>query len=247
MAYGDIMLKSDIYVNKNKKVLLEEMKRKVENNDISILSFVDKIEKEKGILSTTYFHGLETKRKKEILELKKLREDITIFHGIEIPNSYQRKEELRLYNSFPIDVLVGSVDKIEKNLQDQEEIEREFENYYLRNLRTVLTGNIDVLAHLGSIDNDYNYPYYNYKLMDTILKKMIEKDIVLQVDKNLNEIFSTATYPNYTLLKRYHELGGEKVVLSSGEDSNLNSLYTLILDLDLKPGYFEKRKFKSLI
>lgn len=249
------MLKSDIYLNcptlKDEKLSLEDIKIVTELHDIAILSLLEKVEKTKGILSTTYLHNFE--KRKEISELKKLREDMLCLQGIEIPEAYQREAELRLYSSFPLDVLVGSVSEIQTDLQTEEEIEKEYEEYYKKNLQTVLTGKIDVLAHVGLIHNAYGYPYYNQELLDTLLKEMIKTGTVLEMEPALDRKDAQTTFPSYSLLKRYHELGGENVVISSGAKTveaignSLEEMYIMAKDFHLQPGYFEKRQFKKIL
>ena len=249
------MLKSDIYLNCPKtideKLSLEDLKVATELQNISILSLLEKVEKTKGILSTTYLHNFE--KRKEVTELKKLREDMLCLRGIEMPEVYQRETELKLYSSFPLDVLVGTVLKIQTDLQTEEEIQNAYEDYYLRNLDTVLTGKIDVLAHVGLIHTMYGYPYYNQELLDTLLKKMIEKRVVFEMEPALDRKDAQTTFPSYFLLKRYYELGGENVVISSGAKTveelgnSLEEMYIMAKDLHLQPGYFEKRQFKKIL
>ncbi len=256
MAYGDNMLKSDIYLNRStsrtEKDTLEDVVQRAEKLGISILTFLDSIERENGILRTTYLHG-GAARKQELSHLKNLREKVHVLNGFEVAEPYLREEELQLYNTFPLDVIIGSVEKFATTLTEEEQIKKAYDNYYYRNLKSVIMGNIDVLAHLGSIQKYYDYSYNNTGVIDSFLKMLIQKEIVLEIEPNLERKDTLYTYPSFALLKRYRELGGEKVIIASHAQSvdllafHLEECYKMAKDLNLVPGYFEKRKFKKLI
>lgn len=255
MSYGDIMLKSDIYLScptsKGKKRDLEDIVSEAIKKEIDVLSIVDSIEENNGILITTYLCDPTSSRRGEISNLQKLRKEITLLNGIQVSNPHLREKELNLYATFPMDVITGIVPNICFHLEHEEEIQKAYEDYYLRNLYAVQKGNIDVLAQLGSVHTHYGYAYHNYALIDTLLNQLVDKEIALEVTSGIKRKDAFTTIPSYPILKRYKELGGENVVVGScirnALGRNLEDVYKVVQDLDLNPGYFQKRKFKKIL
>ena len=299
MTYGDIMLKSDIYLScptsKDTKQNLEDVVNQAIKKDIHVLSILYCIEKTDGVLRTTSSCRDALKRRDEIMRLQriknKIRDDvlnqsaeitnkeeakneirddvlnqsaeiinkeeaknqITLLNGIQVSQPYERGEELELYATFPMDMIVGTVDDFQRGLQKEEEVKKAYDDYYRKNLYAVESGKIDVLSHLGLIHAYYGYRYCNDSLIDTLLREMIDRNILLEIMTGVQRKDNFSTFPSYDLLKRYKKLGGEMVTIGTHANDiqnigkNLEEAYAIVQDLKLNPGYFQKRKFKKIL
>jgi histidinol-phosphatase (PHP family) len=257
MSYGDIMKKSDIYLNgpisKGKEQGLEDIVNQAVKKDIQVLSILDCIEKTDGVLRTTSSCRDALKHRAEIMELQRMRNEITLLNGIQVSQPYERGEEFEFYASFPMDMIVGIVDDFDKGLQKEEEIKKAYDDYYCKNLYAVESGKIDVLSHLGLIHTYYGYRYCNDSLIDTLLREMIHRNVLLEITSGVQRKDNFSTFPSYDLLKRYKKLGGEMVTIGTHANDiqnigkNLEETYQIAHDLELNPGYFQKRKFKKIL
>ncbi len=257
MSYGDIMKKSDIYLNcptsKDKEQDLEVVVNNAIEKKVDVLSIINCIQKADGILRTTYSCSSTLKRSTEIADLQKMRKEITLLNGIQIPEPYARGNELGLYARFPIDVITGVVYDFKRELEKEEDIKKAYDDYYLKNLYAVQSGNIDTLSHLGFIHAFYGYKYHNDPLINALLEEMIHRNVLLEITPSISQKGNFSIFPSSDLLKRYRELGGEMVTIGTYANDiqdigkNLEDGYEIAQDLGLEPGYFQKRKFKKII
>lgn len=278
MSYGDIMKKSDIYLNgpisEGKKQRLEDIVSQAIKKDIHVLSILDCIEKTDGVLRATSSCRDALKQREEIMRLQRIRNEIrgyalnesteiinkeeatseiTLLNGIQVSQPYERGEELELYANFPMDMIVGTVDDFQRGLQKEEEVKKAYDDYYCKNLYAVESGKIDVLSHLGLIHAYYGYRYCNDSLIDTLLREMISRNILLEITAGVQRKDNFSTFPSYDLLKRYKKLGGEMVTIGTHANDiqnigkNLEEAYQIAHDLELNPGYFQKRKLKKIL
>ena len=78
----------------------------------------------------------------------------------------------------------------------------------------------DVVAHIGYVSRKapYDERFYNYyelqDLIDAILKTIIEKGKALEINSHAQNT-GDITLPNYDIIKRYKELGGELITFAS--------------------------------
>lgn len=89
---------------------------------------------------------------------------------------------------------------------------------------------------------------YDINVIKKILKTIIQKNIVLEVNTSTLNGEGTQPMPSVSVLELYLKLGGTKVVLSS--DAHVTKFLgksfdeaLKIIPKDLKVGYFKNRKF----
>lgn len=81
-------------------------------------------------------------------------------------------------------------------------------------------------------------------IIDTILKTIIEKDKTLELNANIKD---DICMPNMSIIKRYHELGGENITFGSDahKTNRLGEGYSEIKDLALSLGFKYWTIYKS--
>ena len=151
--------------------------------------------------------------------------------GIELGDPLENRalaDEMLFFADF--DVIIGSIhtDGAEDyyfgdyaNISDRE-IHESLERYFRRQCEMADWGKFDVLAHMtyplryiiGDYGRTVNFERYS-SLIDRLLRTIISKNIVLEVNTSgLRQKIGT-TLPDEKILTRYRELGGTLVTLGS--------------------------------
>ena len=167
---------------------------------------------------------------KSVCEVKE-QEGMFVALGVEC--GYSKTAEKYYINElpkYPFDIILNSLhtlDNIDIYFPDffDNKSQREAYNKYFEGILKSVDAPYpyDVITHLGYVIRNAPYSpktiiYSEYAdYLDEILKSIIKKDKCLEVNANITcERFGF--YPNMEILKRYKELGGEK--LSFGSDAH---------------------------
>ncbi|MBN2852218.1 MAG: histidinol-phosphatase HisJ family protein [Clostridia bacterium] len=152
---------------------------------------------------------------------KKYCDSITILKGIEFgePHLYHTffmKETKRNY-----DLIMGSLHWHGDRFYGGKQMAARFNAddimkiYYEDTMNMLEYGGFDVLAHLDFPKRYYKFENTVSKRMDEILKTIIKKDIILEVNTSGFRKGYMNLIPDQNVLMRYHELGGRKISLGS--------------------------------
>ena len=170
-----------------------------------------------------YFATIENLKKKYPIELYK---------GVEIDFQERFKTEIYNYiNSYSFDYIIGSVHYIDSRAIDlpnfkeffynlnEEDRRKIIKKYISENIKMLDTILIDIIGHIDLIKLYVNFNLddfiYDY---EALLKKVIEKEVILEVNISAIRKGKNEPYPSYKLLNLYRELGGELITVS--EDSH---------------------------
>lgn len=189
---------------------------------------------------------------------------LVIKKGLEICEPHLNKETLKnTLKDKNLDFIIGSVHNINKvklrnYMKDKNNFEA-YKGYFEEVYNTVSFGDMDVLGHLDLLKryayNDlgnYNFLQFEEYIIE-ILKKLIERNIGLEINtsgmrSDVNEIF-----PSIPVLKLYKHLGGE--IITIGSDSHCKSLigqgFELAINMLRNYGFkyiftFDKRKSNAI-
>ncbi len=182
--------------------------------------------------------------------------ELKILKGVEFdaPNLYP--DHFHFFTESDYDVLIGSVHMIGDVFVGNREklrhlsLEGLFNAYYKNMLEMVESGGFDILAHMDFPKRYYHCSKGDPELIDAILEVIIDKSIALEINtsplrKNYNE-----TSPGRDIIKRFQQLGGQKITIGSDAHSpehivrDFDYVLNMLKDFPgLIPGYFEKRSF----
>ncbi len=162
---------------------------------------------------------------RQIMHLKdKYRGRIDIIFGVEA-GEYNRFSDLAdlIFKFAPPEMVIGSIHstddypnysvRLEKALQRENLI-----TYYQENLDMATRSNIDILGHLGIHKRYLSKPVdesFCLDIIDDIFRKLIERGINLEVNYSPLRREMRNVLPEPELLKRYRELGGERITIGS--------------------------------
>ncbi len=167
----------------------------------------------------------------KILELQELYADrIEVLYGVEMglkPDLEENRRFSGYLESHPFDYCIGSVHVIDGKdpyyrdefaMSDAEMFRRYFE-ITLENIRALsgfqTLGHLDYAVRYG-IRKAEEYSYRRYSdLIDMILIELINRGIALEVNTAGYRAGLGAPNPHPDVIRRYHNLGGERIVLGS--------------------------------
>jgi histidinol-phosphatase (PHP family) len=205
---------------------------------------------------------------KTLYHLKeKYKNSIKIIFGVEIglqPHLKQKIEEF--CKNTDLDFIIGSthvVDQLDLYNGDFSNGKTQYQ-MYLRYFEDVLDnihihdhfnvyGHIDYINRYGNFDNTL-LNYIDYKdIIDELLKSLIDKEKGIELNTSGYRYKLGQTHPQFSILKRYKELGGEIITVGSDahkpEDiaSHFETAYNLLKEANFKYiTLFEKQKPKFI-
>lgn len=190
----------------------------------------------------------------EIERLKTKYSNIEILCGIEFSEPHLFEQQFSSYEKKPFDYILASVHHCygavfpgAANLSEDQALRE-----YYEIMVDMLEGcNMQALAHMDFPRRYFDSWDINQIVIDLILKLLIQKDIVLEINTSTIDSVCCEPMPRYSIIKRYAELGGRKVVLGSDAHcyANLANGFEMVmrrLPRELRIGYFKNRVFVPL-
>ena len=122
----------------------------------------------------------------------------------------------------------------------------------LKNINTIdkfcVYGHIDFISRYG-IYKDNSLKYRDYSdLIDEVLKTLINKNKGIEINTSGYRYKLNQTYPQYDILKRYKELGGE--IITIGSDAHtpdyVGDHFEVAYEMLVKSGFKYITRFKNL-
>lgn len=132
----------------------------------------------------------------------------------------------------PFDYILGSIHHCygsvfpgAKNIEESKAIDE----YYNLMLKSIQTCEFQAMAHIDFPRRYFDNWNVSDTIMDEILNAMIKKDIILEVNTSSIMNASDEPLPRYSIIDRYVQLGGRRVVLGCRQ-FNIGNLQTFYLD-----------------
>lgn len=236
---------------------MEDICNKAINKGIKYITFTEHVDfnpKDEGydfLKVEEYFKNIQKLN-------AKFSENIEILSGVEFSEPHLYTEQIKKYNNFGFDLIMGAIHWLGDTFVGDEEllndytVDEIFLRYYHLLYRTVKNNNIDVVAHMDFPKRYLNYEYKNEDFIDKILKEIVKNDIVLEINSSSLRKGLSATMPSEWILKKYIQHGGKRVTIGSDSHrineltNDFEKVYQLIENLDLIPGYFKSGEFINL-
>ena len=190
----------------------------------------------------------------EINRLRKKYSSLTLLSGIEFSEPHLFPHEFAKYCAYPFDCITAGIHHCNnaafpgaRNLPVTEALDE----YYNIMLKTIELGGFQVLAHLDFPRLFFDSWEIDSGLLDKILSKVVQQNIVLEVNTSSIHNSHDEPLPSYSIIERYHQLGGKKIVLGSDahctkDFSNQFKIITQKLSNRFQIGYIRKRIFCPL-
>lgn len=180
--------------------------------------------------------------------------ELELLSGIEFSEPHLFPKEFKYMSTLPFDNIIASIHHCKKSVFPAPKnlsVEKASQEYWKLMLETVKFGGFQTLAHMDFPKRYFDYWIYNESIINEILKTMIAKNIILEI--NTSTIFEPCDepMPKYSIIQRYCELGGNRIVLGSDAHKNENLAFGFdkvsdkILN-NLKVGYFVNKEFVEL-
>ncbi len=207
-----------------------------------------------GYFSCRHFSSYMSRLKKN-----KSGSDPEIMLGLEFSEPHIYREDFSRICELQLDMISGAIHWIEgvfvgedillKRLSPDEICRR----YLEKVMAMVQFSGFDVLSHLCFPSRYHSQSRYPQNLLDEVLKKTINNDIVLEINTAAaDKPVSANFFPSPRVLKRYKEFGGSRVVLGSDAHSSeevgrsFREAADCVRELGLEIGYFQNREYRSI-
>ena len=152
--------------------------------------------------------------------------DLKIIRGIELGEPHKVVDVAKkIFSNVKIDYTIGSLHFTKTKINVSDRIgnfttECDLRQYYEETLEMVEIGNFDTLGHLGIYKRSLSYQQIPSEkkvqyIIDEIFKKMIKKNICLEINSSSLKRNYPTYLPDPIYLTRYKELGGELITIGS--------------------------------
>ncbi len=193
---------------------------------------------------------------------EKYKSKINMILGVEIGLESQLSDTINEFiSSYPFDFIIGSSHSVcQKDLYfdnffDGMDKKTAYTLYFtemLKNINSIekfcVYGHIDFISRYGTY-NDKTLKYSDYNdIIDEVLKLLINKNRGIEINTSGYRYKLNQTYPQYAILKRYKELGGE--IITIGSDAHTPNYiadhFEVAYDMLEKAGFKYISRFKNL-
>lgn len=156
---------------------------------------------------------------------------IEVLIGVELGLQPHLADRLKAYTeNFPFDFVIGSIhcfqgkDAEDASLYENVDVTEVCKNYFMEELENVLKiPCFDVVGHMDFIlryapNAAENFAYQKYgDVLDSLLRAIIQSGRGIEVNTSKTKLRGM-TNPDWTIIKRYAELGGE--IITFGSDAH---------------------------
>ena len=160
---------------------------------------------------------------REINRLRKKYGSLTLLSGIEFSEPSLFPEEFALYSSYPFDCITAGIHHCYNSVfpgAGNLSVSKAIYEYYQIMQKTVELAGFQVLAHLDFPKLFFDKWVIDDDVLDMILSTMIDKNILLEVNTSSLNDSCDEPMPSYSVINRYVQLGGNKIVIGSDAHSS---------------------------
>lgn len=178
---------------------------------------------------------------------------ITMYSGIEFGEPHLYADRLRQLSTYPYDFIIGSIHWIGdmfpcQKVREQYSAKEFYTLYWKEVLNTVKQGGFDALGHIDFPKRYYGEIYYVEAEIKEIFKRLLDKDMVIEINTSSLRKGHCETMPGKDLLELYKDCGGRYVTIGSDahEVKDVGADYEmaqkLVKDFELQQVLYEQRK-----
>ena len=151
---------------------------------------------------------------------EKYNNQIKMYAGIEFGEPHLYAERLKELSGYAYDFIIGSIHWIGdmfpcQKVREQYSAKEFYTLYWEEVLNTVKQGGFDCLGHIDFPKRYYGEIYYSEAKMKEIFERLLEKDMVIEMNTSSLRKGHKETMPGKELLELYKERGGRYVTIGS--------------------------------
>lgn len=178
--------------------------------------------------------------------------NIKLYAGIEFGEPHLYVDKLKQLSIYPYDFIIGSIHWIGdmfpcQKVREQYSAKEFYTLYWEEVLNTIKQGGFDSLGHIDFPKRYYGEIYYSEAKIKDIFKRLLDKNMVIEINTSSLRKGHSETMPGKELLEIYKECGGRYVTVGSdaheikdiGADNDIAK--KLIKDFALQEVVYEHR------
>lgn len=176
--------------------------------------------------------------------------------GVEVGEPQNVPDVLKEWLCFPFDLFLGAIhvtgDFFGPHSQASVSDEEVYWAYFREVLRMVEMVPIDAVAHFDFPRRYLSSYVLPWDIVERILKEVVERGIALEINTSLWRKGVSWSMPDITILQRYRELGGTRVIVGSDAHQaheagmGIERAFSLARELSLIPGFYREHRFVPL-
>lgn len=145
---------------------------------------------------------------------------IKLYAGIEFGEPHLYADKLRQLSTYPYDYIIGSIHWIGnmfpcQKVREQYSAKEFYTLYWEEVLNTVKQGGFDSLGHIDFPKRYYGEIYYSEAKMKDIFKRLLDKNMVIEINTSSLRKRYSETMPGKELLEIYKDCGGAYITVGS--------------------------------
>jgi len=217
------MMKADYHIHtefsSDSEVKMEEYVKQALERDIKMLCFTDHVDSNPEDYGYRYYNPekyFEAFRKVK----EQYGEQLTLCAGIEFGEPHLYPEYLKRLSVYPYDFIIGSIHWIGnmfpcQKVREQYSAKEFYTLYWKEVLGTVMQGGFDALGHIDFPKRYYGEIYYVESEIKEIFNRLLDKDMVIEINTSSLRKGHSETMPGKDLLQIYVDCGGRYVTIGS--------------------------------
>lgn len=178
---------------------------------------------------------------------------IRAYAGIEFGEPHLYADKLKQLLSYPYDYVIGSIHWIGnmfpcQKVREQYSAKEFYTLYWEEVLNAVKHGSFDSLGHIDFPKRYYGEIYYSEAKIKEIFKRLLDKNMVIEINTSSVRKGYSETMPGKELLEVYKDCGGAYVTVGSDAHevkdigADIDIAKELIKDFELQEVMYEHRK-----
>ena len=147
-------------------------------------------------------------------------EQLMLCSGIEFGEPHLYADTLKRLTTYPYDFIIGSIHWIGnmfpcQKVREQYSAKEFYTLYWKEVLNTVKQGGFDALGHIDFPKRYYGEIYYVDAEIREIFKRLLDKEMIIEINTSSLRKGHTETMPGKDLLQLYADCGGRYVTIGS--------------------------------
>lgn len=230
---------------------MEQYIKQAMNQKMHMICFTEHVDFNKDDYGYNYYMPDRFFEKYDQMK-EKYNDIIKVYAGIEFGEPHLYADKLKQLSTYPYDYIIGSIHWIGnmfpcQKVREQYSAKEFYTLYWEEVLNTVKQGGFDSLGHIDFPKRYYGEIYYTEAKLKDIFKRLLDKNMVIEINTSSVRKGYSETMPGKELLEIYKDCGGTYITVGSDAHevkdigADIAIAKELIKDLALQEVIYEQR------
>lgn len=198
---------------------MEQYIKRAMNQKMHMICFTEHVDFNKDDYGYNYYMPDRFFEKYNLMK-EKYNDFIRVYAGIEFGEPHLYADKLKQLSIYPYDYIIGSIHWIGnmfpcQKVREQYSAKEFYTLYWEEVLNTVKQGGFDSLGHIDFPKRYYGEIYYSEARIKDIFKRLLDKNMVIEINTSSLRKGYSETMPGKELLEIYKDCGGTYITVGS--------------------------------